>query len=738
MDTAAIRREYLAFFARRGHVVIPGASLVPYEDPTTLFTGSGMQPLVPYLLGAPHPAGSRLADSQLCFRAEDIDEVGDSRHTTFSEMLGNWSLGDYFRAEQLPWIFSFLTEVLGLDPSRLYATVFAGAPRWGIPRDDESAGLWAGLFSGKGVEPGVRELGTAERASVVGSGGARILLYDDSQCWWSRSGGSSTMPVGEPGGPDSEIFYEFPQLAHDASFGVHCHPHCDCGRFIEIGNSVFMQYIRTGDGFAELPQRNVDFGGGLERLAMAVADDPDIFSCDLLKPLVAAVRRLVGEPGRGSPAPARIIADHVRALVFLAATGIAPANTAQGDVMRRFARRAIRQGLALGVHSGLLAHLVPEAISAYEDAYPELAGQQAEITDLLGREEELFRRTLARGIREFGQLTREAGFTGDAVFTLFDTYGFPPELSVEEAARTATAVQDGWRERFAVLMAAQKERSRTAAAGLFKGGLADRSEATTQLHTATHLLYRALRLVLGDHVVQRGSNITPERLRFDFSHPAKLRQGELADVERIPNEQIERDWPVTHRQVPASQALADGALGAFGTARPSASTRSAIPTGSGTARRSAAARTCSALPRWAASASSRKHPPALACAASGPCSSRPPDRRDEEAIDVHQPEDAGHRSTGPGGGRFRDRARPGRHGRSRPRLRSRGDRGRARHRHRQRSGRGAGSAPGAERQQRQGRGGRVQGRAGRPAPHGPAPSGPTSRRPAPRGAVGRP
>jgi alanyl-tRNA synthetase len=272
LNTSEIRQAYFDHFIARHHVLVPRASLVPHEDPTTLFTGSGMQPLIPYLLGQPHPAGERLVDSQPCFRAEDIDVVGDSRHTTFFEMLGNWSLGAYFKAEQLPAFFSFLTEVLGLDPALLYPTALSGAPRYGIPRDDEAISIWKELFSAAGLATSTAVLETSEHASSVGLGTSRISLYNEDYCWWSRSGPPETMPIGEPGGPDSEVFYLFEQVEHDTAFGDQCHPHCDCGRFIEIGNSVFMQYRRTEDGFEELPQRNVDFGGGLERLAMAVLD----------------------------------------------------------------------------------------------------------------------------------------------------------------------------------------------------------------------------------------------------------------------------------------------------------------------------------------------------------------------------------------------------------------------------------------------------------------------------------
>ena len=561
--TAAIRRAYFDQFTTRGHVLIPRASLVPHEDPTTLFTGSGMQPLIPYLLGTPHPAGDRLVDSQACFRAEDIDEVGDTRHTTFFEMLGNWSLGSYFKAEQLPWFFEFLTGTLGLDPARMFVTVFSGAPRWGIPRDDESAAIWAELFTAAGLAPTTRELETSENASVLGGGDARITFYDETKCWWSRSPSPEAMPVGEPGGPDSEVFYLFDQVPHDPAFGAQCHPHCDCGRYIELGNSVFMEYRRTEDGFEELPQRNVDFGGGLERLAMATLDSPDVFRIDLLWPLVESVGRLAGVEYEEQQGPLRIIADHARALVFLAADGIAPSNTAQGYVMRRFARRTLRQGHALGITADVLGPLVAPVVAAYGDAYPELGEREKEITEVLEREETLFRRTLSRGVREFPKVAGST-LTGDAVFTLFDTYGFPPELSLEEADSSGTPIEASWRQRYEDLMAEQRERSKTSAQGMFKGGLADQSEATTALHTATHLLYKALRLVLGEHVVQRGSNVTAERLRFDFSHHAKMTPAERDEVERIVNDAIARDWPMGFREIPTVQAFAEGALGAFG------------------------------------------------------------------------------------------------------------------------------------------------------------------------------
>jgi alanyl-tRNA synthetase len=563
MDGSGIRRAYLDFYTSRGHAAIARANLVPREDATTLFTGSGMQPLVPYLLGAPHPAGSQLVDSQPSLRAEDIDEVGDTRHTTLFEMLGNWSLGSYFKQEQLPWVFEFLTNVAGLDPSRIFASVFAGSPRWDIPRDQESELIWRDLLAGAGVDPAVAEPGTSARAAQAGTGNARIVLYDESECWWSRSGGPDTMPPGEPGGPDSEIFYLYPQVPHDQRFGARCHPYCDCGRFVEIGNSVFMQYRRTPDGFEPLPQLGVDFGGGLERLARAALDTADVFDIDLLAPLVTAIESMCASEQGSDLRAKRIIADHVRAVAFLAVDGVEPSNNTQGYVMRRLARRAVRQGLHLGIDAGLLPALGDVAAAIYRDAYPEFGTRAARISSALEREESLFRKTLARGVRELPRLAGSL-LTGEAIFRLFDTYGFPPELSVEEAKATGVPVAPEWQAQYAAGMAEQKERSRTAASGMFKGGLADRSEATTRLHTATHLLYKALRIVLGDHVVQRGSNITPERLRFDFSHPARMTSEELASVESIVNQNIARDWLMTASQMAPDDAFARGALGAFG------------------------------------------------------------------------------------------------------------------------------------------------------------------------------
>lgn len=566
MTANDIRTAYLKFMAAHGHAIIPRANLVPQEDPTTLFTGSGMQPMLPYLLGAEHPQGNRIADSQTCFRAEDIDEVGDNRHTTLFEMLGNWSLGNYFKAEQLPWFWEFLTDIVALDPQRLYVTVFAGEPKYDIPQDDDSVAIWQKLFAQKGIKTGeaVRIGSEADGYHRGIKPGERIFFYDAKKNWWSRAGVPSAMPAGEPGGPDSEVFYEFTSIEHDPKWGEHCHPNCDCGRFMEIGNSVFMQYVKRADGgFDKLKKPNVDFGGGLERIAAAALDDPDMFKISLLWPVVQKLEQLSGFSYDQNPPAMRVIADHLRAATWLATDGVTPSNTAQGYVMRRFIRRAIRQALTLDLRADFLELVVPVVTELYRDAFPEMQAHEESIIATLVREEKQFRRTLERGVREFDKLS-EHGLTGYEVFTLFDTYGFPAELTLEEAHIKGVTVSRNWRAQFDKLMAEQKDRSRTATAGQFKGGLADHSEISTKYHTATHLGYKALRMVLGDHVVQRGSNITPERLRFDFSHPAKMTPEQIKQVEDIVNEHIDKDWPMGFREIPTEQAFREGALGAFG------------------------------------------------------------------------------------------------------------------------------------------------------------------------------
>nr|WP_296767284.1 alanine--tRNA ligase-related protein [Rhodococcus sp. (in: high G+C Gram-positive bacteria)] len=460
MDARDIRTAYLKFYEQRGHNSIVRASLVPRNDPTTLFNGSGMQQLLPYLLGAEHPGGNRLVDSQPCVRVQDIEEVGDNRHTTFFEMLGNWSLGDYFKSEQIPWFWEFLTEIVGLDPARIYVSCFAGDEANGIAKDTESADIWQSLFSAAGVDSERVDLGTERGGGEVGSQGARIAFYSGKN-WWCRAGAAEAMPVGEPGGPDSEVFYLYPDIAHDTAYGLFCHQNCDCGRYIELGNSVFMQYARTESGFATLPRKNVDYGGGLERIAAAAIDSPDVFTSSLLWPIVEQLSALTGKSYDTHTTSMRVVADHLRGAVFLAVDGVLPSNKEQGYVMRRLVRRAIRFAFDLGVEENFLQKIVPTIADLYRDAYPEVADKHDDVVAALVKEEKAFRQTLRRGLRELVRMSDRL-ITGDELFVLYDTYGFPVELSVEEARSNDIAVSEQWRQEFEKCMHVQRERSRAA------------------------------------------------------------------------------------------------------------------------------------------------------------------------------------------------------------------------------------------------------------------------------------
>lgn len=564
MNAQQIRNEYLKFFADRGHKIIKRASLVPQNDPTTLFTGSGMQPLLPYLLGQSHPDGVRLTDSQTCFRAQDVDSVGDNRHTTFFEMLGNWSLGDYFKKQQIEWFFEFLTEVVGLDPARIYVTAFIGDEKNGIPRDDETANIWQEVFASKGIEAKIVEIGSQENGDKRGiNPGERIFFYDDKQNWWSRGGGIETTPIGDPCGPDSEVFYDFGQQNHGEGFGL-AHPTSDSGRFVEIGNQVFMQYKRLDDGsFQPLASQNVDFGGGLERIASAAIDSPDIFKVSVLWPIIEKLQIISGKNYENNKASMQIIADHLRGAVFLAVDGVRPSNKEQGYVMRRFIRRAIRKAFDLGVEQNFLAEIVPVIADIFNDDYPEVAEKRNEIIGILVKEEKIFRQTLNKGLREFSRFAVN-GLTGAELFTLYDTFGFPVELSVEEAFRQNIDLSENWRAEFDTKMAEQRQRSQTATKGVFKGGLEGQSDMHIKYHTAAHLMGQALRLVLGNDVAQRGCNINEERLRFDFSYPEKVAAEKLQQIEDIVNEQIEKDLSVSFVEYTLAEARAMGAFGEFG------------------------------------------------------------------------------------------------------------------------------------------------------------------------------
>jgi alanyl-tRNA synthetase len=574
MDLNKVRQKYLEFYRERGHTAIPSSSLVPENDPTTLFTGSGMQPLVPYLLGKNHPAGSRLVDSQKCFRSMDIEEVGDNRHTTFFEMLGNWSLGDYFKQEQLPWFFEFLTNKetgVGLDPAKLYVTAFMGDDKNNVPRDTESAEIWQKLFKEKNIDANIVEIGSEENGYQVGMQGGRIFYYDAKKNWWSRAGTPDKMPAGEPGGPDSEVFYDF-GTEHDAKFGPQCHPNCDCGRFLEIGNSVFMQYIKkdpsTSSGqavFELLPKQNVDFGGGLERIMMAAAYTPDIIAANHA-PIVAYLEQASDKKYADDMRSFRIIADHMKAAVFLIGDGVRPSNSDQGYYVRRLIRRSVRYADRLGIAEAGFAQIVRPVADMYKEQYPELQEKIAEIETIIGSEEEKFRRTLARGMKELERFIGQGDLSAQDAFQLVTTYGFPLELILEEAGEKGIKQIDI--EGFKELLKKHQDLSRSGSEQKFKGGLADASEKTTRLHTAHHLLLRALQQVLGPSVHQRGSNITQERLRIDFSWDQRMTDEQKKEVERIVNEKIKEDLPVVRTEMAKEEAEKLGAEHEFGAKYP--------------------------------------------------------------------------------------------------------------------------------------------------------------------------
>lgn len=579
MTLHAIRTAYLNFFKARKHTTIPSASLVPLNDPTTLFTGSGMQPLLPYLLGKDHPSGVRLVNSQKSFRAEDIEQVGDNRHTTFFEMLGNWSLGDYFKKEQLSWFFEFLTDEIGLDPKRLYVTVFIGDEALNLPRDTESAAIWKDLFSKKGIAAEEVAIGSQEDSSRLGMRGGRIFYYNAKKNWWSRSGAPEQMPPGEPGGPDSEVFYDF-RTPHDTKFGAECHPNCDCGRFLEIGNSVFMQYVKNADGtFSQLPKKNVDFGGGLERITAAAHNEPDIFLIDAFAEITLLIERFSKKSYDDSryTRSFRIIADHARAATFMIADGVKPSNTERGYVLRRLIRRAAQHIGKLGMEDkdkedSMLVRAATITIEKCKGAYPELDGEEVyeTITGEIWKEQQQFAHTLVQGMKEFDRIvTHEASPRGlvsaESAFLLFTTYGFPFEMTKELAEERNLSVDT---KGFEDLMRKHQDISRAGSVQKFKGGLADTSEKTTRLHTAHHLLLKALQIVLGSHVKQRGSNITQERLRIDFSHGAKMTKDQIAEVERIVNQKIADALPVIQSTIPKEEAETLGAEQEFGAKYP--------------------------------------------------------------------------------------------------------------------------------------------------------------------------
>ena len=564
MNAQEIRKAYLEFCQKNGHEVIERASLILKDDPTTLFTGSGMQPLLPYLLGEKHPKGVRLTDSQTCLRAQDIDDVGDNRHTTFFEMLGNWSLGDYFKEQQIRQFFEFLTDVVGLDPSKIYVSCFIGNEKYNIPRDDESAEIWRKVFAEKGIDAKIVELDTAENGDKLGLQGGRIFFYNDKENWWSRGGGLDSTPIGDPCGPDSEVFYDFGEENHDVSFGE-AHPASDSGRFMEIGNQVFMQYRRMEDGsFEPLEKKNVDFGGGLERIAAAKIDNPDVFQISLMKPIIEKLEEISGKKYDENKISMRVIADHLRSATFLAVDGCTPSNKEQGYVMRKFIRRAMAKAFDLGVEDNFVEQIVPVIVSIYAPDYKEVALKSDEIIAVMAKEEKAFRRTLRKGLRELEKFSKD-GLTGAELFQLYDTFGFPLELSTEEAIRREISLSKNWREEFDVKMKEQRERSQTASKGKFKGGLEGQTLEHRKLHTATHLMNAALHNMFEGQIAQKGSNINAERLRFDFTFDRKLTDEEKQQIEDTVNEQISKGLEVSWAEYPTDYALNElKAIGVFG------------------------------------------------------------------------------------------------------------------------------------------------------------------------------
>lgn len=534
-----LREKFADFWEKNQHKEVPPIPLVPQNDPTTLFTGSGMQQLVPYLLGEIHPLGTRVYNIQPCFRSQDIEEVGDNRHTTFFEMMGNWSLGDYFKKEQLSWFWGFLTNDVGLAKEKLYVTVFAGDKKNNLPEDAESMNIWA----------------------QIGVPKDHIFKYGPEKNWWSRAGVPDNMPPGEPGGPDSEVFYEFDQVPHDKKFGETCHPNCDCGRFLEIGNSVFMEYKKTEKGFEVLPKKNVDFGGGLERILAAVNDNPDIFKTDVFSTTITQIEALTGKKyDQGNQSKMRIIADHLKGATFLISGGVRPGNKEHGYVLRRLLRRSAIKMYQLT--DGKTSDFSSIADSGVLSTYDNVQGIDRDrlnetVVSIIAEEIKKFNLSVAKGLKEIKKIDR---VNGKIAFDLYQSFGFPYELTHELFREKGQEIDHG---QFVSEFNKHKELSRTSSAGKFKGGLADHSVQTVKYHTATHLLHQALYDVLGKDVRQEGSNITADRLRFDFYSLKKPDEIDMKNIEAVINDKIQASIPVSFRIIPKDEAMKVGAKSFF-------------------------------------------------------------------------------------------------------------------------------------------------------------------------------
>jgi len=526
MTAKDLIEKYLKFFKDRGHVVIPSAPLIPENDSSVLFTTAGMHPLVSFLLGGKHPGGKRLVNNQICLRTNDIDEVGDSSHQTFFEMLGNWSLGDYWKKESITLSYEFLTKELKINREKLWVTCFEGDNN--VPRDTESSGIWESLGISKD----------------------KIIFLPKEDNWWG--------PAGETGpcGPDTEIFYD----VSGKPCGKTCKPGDGCGRFFEIWNNVFMQYNKKKDGsFELLKQKNVDTGMGVDRTTAVLNGLNDNYLVeDLWREIINSIEEISQKKYTENLKAFRIIADHVRASTFVISQGVIPSNKLQGYVLRRLIRRSIRFGKVLGIHKPFLSEICKSVISTYKRRYPILMKKKKEILNILTQEENKFTLSLKKGLKEIENIKK---LNGKNAFYLYETYGFPLELTEEIAGEKGQKID---KKVFEDEFEKHKNLSRSASAGMFKGGLSDASEEVTKLHTATHLLHKALRNVLGDSVQQKGSNITSERLRFDFSYNQKLSEEEIKKVEKIINEQIEKDLSVTFEIKSLDEAKKEGALAFFG------------------------------------------------------------------------------------------------------------------------------------------------------------------------------
>lgn len=547
MQAHQIVEKYIKFFEERGHTRIENSSLVPLNDPTTLFTSSGMQPLVPYLLGEEHPAGRRLVNVQNSFRAQDIDEIGDNRHTTFFRMLGNWSLGDYFKKEQIPWFFEFLTKELSLNPQKLYVTVFEG--EGAIPEDKDSIEIWKEEFKKVGIDAEV---------------GKRIFTYGVTKNWWSRAGVPGNMPAGEPGGPDTEVFYDF-ETEHDKAYGATCHVNCDCGRYLEIGNSVFMQYKKVGDGFEELPQKNVDFGGGLERLVAVTEGKTDIFETTLFSPIIQSISTLTSKKYANNKREMRIIADHLVASVFIVSNNVVPSNKEQGYILRRLIRRAIDNLHLLDFHNP--EKIIEAIVDSYKDTDSVLVEKYEIIKNTILEEVESYKkaleggrrmieRELSKGEKVMGELMGKTEISANLAFKAITSFGLGPTQ-----LKSLGYVFDD--QALANQIKAHQDLSRSGSKQKFSGGLADHSEKTIMGHTATHLMHQALRDMFGTDLHQSGSNITADRVRFDFNLDRKLTPEELNQLEKTVNEKIAENLPVHFEMIDTETAKRMGAIGLF-------------------------------------------------------------------------------------------------------------------------------------------------------------------------------